>query len=98
MFSVDLSTREWDGYVVALGGELDLVDAADAEAGLVTVSAREPRCPRQQTDEAGASPPRSRTAEPMAVKDGPALPSAARNMARRDPSAVVRFPGRGDDR
>ena len=32
MFSVDLSTREWDGHVVALGGELDLVDAADVEA------------------------------------------------------------------
>jgi hypothetical protein len=30
MFSVDLSTREWDGHVVvALSGELDLVDAAD---------------------------------------------------------------------
>ena len=26
MFSVDLSTREWDGHVVvSLGGELDLV-------------------------------------------------------------------------
>jgi hypothetical protein len=30
MFSVDLSTRECDGHVVvALRGELDLVDAAD---------------------------------------------------------------------
>jgi anti-sigma B factor antagonist len=43
MFSVDLSTREWDGHVVvALGGELDLVDAADVEAALVTAAAREP--------------------------------------------------------
>jgi len=43
MFSVDLSTRECDGHVVvALGGELDLVDAADVAAALVTVAAREP--------------------------------------------------------
>ncbi len=43
MFSVDLSTREWDGHVVVvLGGELDLVDAADVEAALVTAAAREP--------------------------------------------------------
>ena len=43
MFSVDLSTREWDGHVVvALSGELDLVDAADVEVALVTVAAREP--------------------------------------------------------
>lgn len=35
MFSVDLSTREWDGHVVvALSGELDLVDAADVGAAL----------------------------------------------------------------
>jgi anti-sigma B factor antagonist len=202
MFSVDLSTREWDGHVVvALGGELDLVDAADVEAALVTVAAREPEIivdlaalafidssgvaalargrkharqaggdlllaapqqpvlrvlavtgliddfsvhasveeaaanagrsgrvvvplrrprrtrwphtitqsgtpssgaehgsPRRQTEEAGASLPHSRTAEPMTVKDGPALPSAARNMARRDPATVVLFPGCGDDR
>ena len=43
MFSVELSTREWDGHVVvALGGELDLVDAADVAAALVDVTAREP--------------------------------------------------------
>ena len=43
MFSVDLSTRECDGHVVvALGGELDLVDAADVAAALATVAAREP--------------------------------------------------------
>jgi len=43
MFSVDLSTRECDGHVVvALGGELDLVDAADVAAALVTIAAREP--------------------------------------------------------
>jgi len=43
VFSVDLSTREWDGHVVvALSGELDLVDAADVEAALVDVAAREP--------------------------------------------------------
>jgi anti-sigma B factor antagonist len=43
MFSVDLSTRECDGHVVvALRGELDLVDAAGVAAGLVTVAAREP--------------------------------------------------------
>ena len=43
MFSVDLSTREFDGHiVVALGGELDLVDAAGVAAALVSVAAREP--------------------------------------------------------
>jgi anti-sigma B factor antagonist len=43
MFSVELSTREWDGHVVvALDGELDLVDAADVAAALVTVTASEP--------------------------------------------------------
>jgi hypothetical protein len=40
MFSVELSTRKWDGHVVvALDGELDLVDAADVAAALVTVTA-----------------------------------------------------------
>jgi hypothetical protein len=39
MFSVDLSTRDGDGHVVvALGGELDLVDAADVAAALMTVT------------------------------------------------------------
>ena len=133
MFSVELSTREWDGHVVALSGELDLVDAADVEAALppqqpvlgvlavtgLVVPLRRPRrtrwphtivqsgtpssgaehgSPRQQTGEAGPSPPHSRTAEPLTVKDGPALRSAARNMARRDPATVVLFPGCGDDR
>ena len=43
MFSVDLSTRECDGHVVvALRGELDLVNATDVAAALVTVAAREP--------------------------------------------------------
>jgi anti-sigma B factor antagonist len=43
MFSVDLRTRECDGHVVvALGGELDLVDAASVAAALVTVMAGEP--------------------------------------------------------
>ena len=43
MFSVDLSTREFSGQVViALGGELDLVDAAGVAAALVTLAAREP--------------------------------------------------------
>ncbi len=43
MFSVDLSTREFDGHiVVALGGELDLADAADVAAALVAVAEREP--------------------------------------------------------
>ena len=120
MFSVDLSTREWDGHVVvALGGELDLETADNARRSRrVVVPLRRPRrtrwphtivqsgtpssgaehgSPRQQTGEAGASPPHSRTAEPMTVKDGPALQSAARNMARRDPATVVPFPGRGDD-
>jgi anti-sigma B factor antagonist len=44
MFSVDLSTRECAGHVVvALRGELDLVDAAGVAAALVTVAAREPK-------------------------------------------------------
>jgi anti-sigma B factor antagonist len=43
MFSVDLSTREFSGHVViALGGELDSVDAAGVAAALVTVAARKP--------------------------------------------------------
>src|SRR5713101_5204894 len=43
MFSVDLSTRECEGHVVvALGGQLDLVDAAGVAAALMTVAAREP--------------------------------------------------------
>ncbi len=43
MFSVDLSTREFSGHVVvALDGELDLVDAAGVAAALVTVATREP--------------------------------------------------------
>ena len=44
MFSVDLITRECDGHVVvALRGELDLVDAADVAAALAAAVAREPR-------------------------------------------------------
>jgi anti-sigma B factor antagonist len=44
MFSMDLGSRECGGYVVvALRGELDLVDAADVAAVLGTVVRREPR-------------------------------------------------------
>ena len=44
MFSVDLSTRECDGHViVALRGELDILDAAGVAGALATVTAREPR-------------------------------------------------------
>jgi anti-sigma B factor antagonist len=44
VFSTDLSTRNCDGHaVVALGGELDLVDAAAVAAALASVAAREPR-------------------------------------------------------
>jgi anti-sigma B factor antagonist len=44
MFSVDLSTRECDGHVVvALRGELDLVDAAGVATALVTVAGRGPK-------------------------------------------------------
>jgi anti-sigma B factor antagonist len=40
---VELSIREWDGHVVvALDGELDLVDAAEVAAALLTVTASEP--------------------------------------------------------
>jgi anti-sigma B factor antagonist len=43
MFSTDLSTRSYDGYaVVALRGELDLVDAAAIAAELTHVATREP--------------------------------------------------------
>jgi hypothetical protein len=110
MFSVELSTREWDGHVaVALDGELDLVDAADVAAVLVTVTAlvssetpssgAEHGSPRQQTGKAGASAlPHSRTAEPMTAEDSPAFPSAGRNTAKIDLATVVPFPGCGDDR
>jgi hypothetical protein len=94
MFSVDLSTREW--IIVDLAA-LVFIDSSGV-AALARGRKRARRSPRQQTDKAGTSPPHSRTAEPMAVKDGPALPSAARNMARRDPATVVNFPGCGDDR
>lgn len=44
MFSTDLSTRGCDGHaVVALRGELDLVDAPAVAAALTSVAAREPR-------------------------------------------------------
>ena len=44
MFSMDLGSGESCGHVVvALYGELDLVDAAAVEAALKAVAAREPR-------------------------------------------------------
>ena len=44
MFSVDLCTRECDGHaVVALRGELDIVDAAGVAGALAAVTAHEPR-------------------------------------------------------
>ena len=44
MFSTNLSTRSCDGRaVVALRGELDLVDAAAVAAALTAVAAREPQ-------------------------------------------------------
>jgi anti-sigma B factor antagonist len=44
VFSADLSTGECDGtVVVALYGELDVVDAAAVAAALVTAAVREPR-------------------------------------------------------
>jgi anti-sigma B factor antagonist len=44
VFSTDLSTRSRDGRaVVALRGELDLVDAAAVAAALSAVAARQPR-------------------------------------------------------
>jgi len=86
MFSVELSTREWDGHVVvALGGERH-----PPERSAVAHGSRPERQERHL--------PHSRTAEPMTVNVGPALPSAARNMARGDPATVVLFPGCGDDR
>jgi anti-sigma B factor antagonist len=43
MFSVNLSTRDCDGYVViALCGDLDIADAAGVAAALAAVVAREP--------------------------------------------------------
>ena len=43
VFSVDLGIRECGGrVVVALRGELDLVDAADVAAALAAAVAREP--------------------------------------------------------
>jgi anti-sigma B factor antagonist len=44
MFGMDLGSRECGGYVVvALRGELDVVDAADVAAALGAIAAREPR-------------------------------------------------------
>jgi anti-sigma B factor antagonist len=44
VFSVDLATSQCDGtVVVALHGELDLVDAAEVAAALVIAGLREPR-------------------------------------------------------
>ena len=44
MFSMDLGSPKYGGHViVALSGELDLVDAADVAAALGTIAAREPR-------------------------------------------------------
>jgi anti-sigma B factor antagonist len=44
MFSTDLSTSSCDGHaVVALHGELDIMDAAEVAAALTAVTAREPQ-------------------------------------------------------
>jgi anti-sigma B factor antagonist len=44
MFSIDLGSDDCGGHaIVALRGELDLVDAAAAAAALRTVAARQPR-------------------------------------------------------
>jgi anti-sigma B factor antagonist len=44
VFSAELTTSECDGaVVVALHGELDIVDAAAVAAALVTAAVREPR-------------------------------------------------------
>jgi anti-anti-sigma factor len=44
VFSADLSTRECDGHViVALRGELDMLDAAGVAGALVAVTARGPQ-------------------------------------------------------
>jgi anti-sigma B factor antagonist len=44
VFSVDLSTRECDGHViVALRGELDVLDAAGVAGALAAVTAGEPQ-------------------------------------------------------
>lgn len=44
MFGVDLSTRECDGHViVALRGELDVLDAAGVAGALAAVTVRGPR-------------------------------------------------------
>jgi hypothetical protein len=97
MFSVDLSTRECDGHVVvALGGELDLVDAAGAAAAAAARCSRRVVAPLRRPRRTGW--PHGRTAELVTVKDGLVLASAARNVAGRDPAAVVPFPGCGDDR
>ena len=85
MFSVELSTREWDGHVVvALDGELDLVDAADVAAALVTVTA-----PQQPVLRVLAI---TRLTDNFSVHA-----SAARNTAKSDPATVLPFPGCGDD-
>ncbi len=61
MFSVDLSTSEFSGHiVVALGGELDLVDAAGVAAALVAVAERDDFSVHASVKEAADSAGRSR--------------------------------------
>ena len=51
MFSAELSTREWDSHVVALRWPHTIVQSGTPSSGA------EHGSPRQQTREAGASPP-----------------------------------------
>lgn len=51
MFSVDLSTREGGHVIVALRGELDVLDAADV-AGALVLSSLPPMIPAEFSTEA----------------------------------------------
>jgi hypothetical protein len=95
MFSVDLSTREWDGHVVvSLGGELELVVVPLRRA-------RRPRWPHTIV--------RSGTPSSGAEHGGPRQPTGGRNVTvsqphrRADdrqgwPGFAVRCPRHGETR
>jgi anti-anti-sigma factor len=55
MFRMDLGSGESGGYVVALCGELDLMDAADVTAALVALAADGPRIILSGLEYIGAS-------------------------------------------
>jgi hypothetical protein len=96
MFNVYLSTREIGGpAVVALGGELDLVDAG---GDLLLAAPRGPVLRVLAITRLVDVFSVHASVEEAADKDGLAFRSAARNAVTRDPAAGVPFTGCPDDR